>query len=414
MARDFINPPNVSSNYHPVFEEGEYMKRLHTIRNVLLQQRCVAFIMSSPDLLNYFTGFDGWGFYTPQFLVITSDRILLAVREMDAPAAYTTTYLQKSEIMAYSDEYVDSNDMHPLQQVYREFVESECKTAILEGNAISRIGLEMDSVYFRARYLAILQAIITEHICLTDCTTSMHMCRLVKSEAELERIRKAAIIADKSMAAALDMVHVGSSGADVASKVAAIQAGEGAFTAIQPMIMVNEDAAHMNWTATPFAPGQRVEIEIAGSYDHYHCPISRTIILTDALDAKGQSNTDVVCERRRIANAILHVLDLTVEHIRAGVTCDSVHRVFVAAMECAGLDKRSRVGYSFGLGFPPDWGEGSVSIRAGDMTMLQPNMCLHLIIGCGDTFGFQTSEAVIVHEDRAELLCKTPRQLFFA
>ena len=45
------------------------------------------------------------------------------------------------------------------------------------------------------------------------------------------------------------------------------------------MIMVDEKAAHMNWAQEKFADGQIVRVEIAGAYEHYHCPISRTVFI---------------------------------------------------------------------------------------------------------------------------------------
>ena len=76
------------------------------------------------------------------------------------------------------------------------------------------------------------------------------------------------------------------------------------------------------------------------------------------------------------------------------------------------LFKESRIGYSFGLGFPPDWGENTISVRHGDTTVIQENMCLHFILGCGDEWGYEYSEALIVTKTGPELLCKTPRMLF--
>lgn len=70
--------------------------------------------------------------------------------------------------------------------------------------------------------------------------------------------------------------------------------------------------------------------------------------------------------------------------------------------------KKSRVGYSFGLGYSPDWGEGSFSVRPGDTTELVEGMCIHLIAGAGDAFAFRTSAPLIVTADGPELLCELP------
>jgi ectoine hydrolase len=43
-------------------------------------------------------------------------------------------------------------------------------------------------------------------------------------------------------------------------------------------------------------------------------------------------------------------------------------------IEQQGIVKDSRIGYSVGLGYPPDWGERALSLGPGDKTELQPNM----------------------------------------
>ena len=75
--------------------------------------------------------------------------------------------------------------------------------------------------------------------------------------------------------------------------------------------------------------------------------------------------------------------------------------------------KESRVGYSLGLGFPPDWGERTASLRPGDTTVLEPGMCFHFQSGTWlDDFGAAISESFVVTESRGERLCAVERKLF--
>jgi len=46
-----------------------------------------------------------------------------------------------------------------------------------------------------------------------------------------------------------------------------------------------------------------------------------------------------------------------------------------------GIVKQSRLGYSIGIAYPPDWGEHSTSLRPGDETMLERQMTFHLMPG---------------------------------
>lgn len=45
-----------------------------------------------------------------------------------------------------------------------------------------------------------------------------------------------------------------------------------------------------------------------------------------------------------------------------------------------GLVKDSRIGYSTGLNYPPDWGEHTARLRPGDKKALRPYMFFHMMI----------------------------------
>jgi Xaa-Pro dipeptidase len=77
------------------------------------------------------------------------------------------------------------------------------------------------------------------------------------------------------------------------------------------------------------------------------------------------------------------------------------------------VEKPSRVGYSFGLSFVPDWGEHTVSLRPGDKTVLKPGMTIHFMPGIWlDTYGFECSEPFLVTETGCEKLIDFPEELF--
>ena len=77
-----------------------------------------------------------------------------------------------------------------------------------------------------------------------------------------------------------------------------------------------------------------------------------------------------------------------------------------------GIEKKSRTGYSIGIGYPPDWGEHTLNIYKGDMTVLKPNVCFHMIavMQFGD-WGVEASEAIRVTENGSELFCDFPKEL---
>jgi len=74
--------------------------------------------------------------------------------------------------------------------------------------------------------------------------------------------------------------------------------------------------------------------------------------------------------------------------------------------------------YPIGIGYPPDWGEQTVSMRPGDKTILKPNMTFHMIPAIWQKYedkedlGFIISESLVVTENGCETLADFPRKLF--
>ena len=105
--------------------------------------------------------------------------------------------------------------------------------------------------------------------------------------------------------------------------------------------------------------------------------------------------------------------------MRAGIAAlapgrpqNEVAAAVAGVIEAAGYTKGSRLGYSIGIGYPPDWGERTVSIRTDDHTELAENMTFHLIAGMWMAgYGFEMSESIRVAGDGAELLIDVPREL---
>ena len=108
------------SVWSPAFPATEYDSRLGRVRQKMVEQNVSCLVSTDPSNMNYVTGFDGWSFYMPQYLVITLDEVLLITRGMDAAAARATTYLDvDQQVVGYPDRLVQSHDWscHPASEV---------------------------------------------------------------------------------------------------------------------------------------------------------------------------------------------------------------------------------------------------------------------------------------------------------
>ncbi len=155
---------------------------------------------------------------------------------------------------------------------------------------------------------------------------------------------------------------------------------------------------HLTWSDREFRLGEATTIELAGVFGRYHSPLARTVMLGEPPQRLADT-----------AKVVAEGMQATLAAIRPGATGHAVHAAFNAVITAYGLTKESRIGYSIGIGYPPDWGERTVSLRAGEQTELAAGMAFHVILGMWmDGWGYELSESVVVTPDGAERLTRPP------
>ena len=158
---------------------------------------------------------------------------------------------------------------------------------------------------------------------------------------------------------------------------------------------------HLTWSDRPFRIGEATTIELAGVFGRYHAPLARTVMLGDP----PQRLIDT-------AHVVAEAMESTLDAIRPGVTGGVVHEAFDRVIRSHGLRKDSRIGYSIGIGYPPDWGERTVSLRREETTELAAGMAFHIILGMWmDGWGYELSEPIVVTATGVERLTDLPHEL---
>lgn len=222
-------------------------------------------------------------------------------------------------------------------------------------------------------------------------------------------MRQAARLAQDAMQVAYENIAPGVRQCDLMAKVVAAQVGGndefgGDLTALSPLILAGEAAttAHPMWTDEKFADGQTVALELGGTRKRYNAGLARTIQLGGG--SKTLFDT---------AHAVNEGLDAVLDTIKPGVLAGDVHRAWQTVLDKYGLVKESRIGYGIGVGYSPDWGEHTISLRANEQTVLQQNMTIHVMLGMWmDDWGMELSETVAVSENGVECLTHIPRDIF--
>ena len=380
------------------FSREEYQDRLKKVRTSMIQRNLDAMLISDPANMNWLTGFDAWSFYVPQVMLVLHDEEPIWMgRNMDAGAVPLTTYLEASSVMPYPEEYVQQDDKHPM-----EVVAGFLRDKQLQGK---RIGYESDTYFFSPKSLDCLQKGVPNANWI-DADRMVNWCRVVKSDAEIIVMREASRLVEGAMTVAYENIAPGVRQCDLMAKILAAQVGGnehfgGDLTALSPLILAGKAAstAHPMWTDETFSDGQTVALELGGTRKRYNAGLARTVQL-------GEGSQKVF----DTADAVQEGLDAVLDTIKPNIQAGDVQRAWQKVLDKHGLVKDSRIGYSIGVGYSPDWGEHTVSLRGDDTSVLEKNMTLHVMLGMWmDGWGLEISETVAVTDTGVECLTQYPR-----
>ncbi|WP_308161758.1 M24 family metallopeptidase [Mycolicibacterium goodii] len=353
-----------------------------------------------PANLYYLTGYSAWSFYTPQLLIVPADGDpIFYTRGIDAPGAALTTQLSAHQIVGFPDRYIHQHDCHPMDWITTDMRQ--------RGLGDGTIAVEMDAHFYSPRSHAALAAGLPSAR-LVNSDELVNWVRSVKSPAEIDVMRTAGQIATRVMTTALEAVQIGVRQCDAVAEI--VKAGitglpdaGGDYTSIVPLLPTGAGTGvpHLTWSDTPFATGEATILELAGCYQRYHSPLARTVFLGDPPKLLVET-----------AAIVADGIEAALAAVKPGALAQDVERGWRDVALAHDLPASTRIGYSIGAGFPPDWGEHTISFRPGDMTELQQNMTFHMILGVWmDGWGYELSESFIVTDAGAECLASVPRQL---
>ena len=388
------------------FELSEYKERLAKTKLRMVSESIDLLISTLPHNMYYLTGYDCVSFYVHQGVIVhlEAEEPIWFGRGMDSNGARITTWLKEENICDYSDYFVQSSERHPMN-----FVADLLKE---KGWDRARIGVEMDQYYFTAGAYLVLKEDLPEAQ-FRNSSLLVNWVRLIKSDAEVAYMKQAGQIVTKAMKAAIDAIRPDVRQCDVAAEVLQAQMRGtqdfgGEYTAAFPIMAsgVGTTAAHMSWSDAAYKSNEISYLEIAGCRRRYHAPLARTIFL-------GKPPVKL----EDIAKTVVDGLNKTLGVIKPGVSCEQVESAWRGAIAASGMNKKHRIAYSIGIGFPPDRGEHTASMRPGDHTLLEPNMTFHIIpaiwakLGEESDSAFIISESFVVTENGCETFADVPREL---
>ena len=384
------------------FSKNEFKDRLKKVQQSMEKKGIDLLISQDTANINYLTGYDAWSFYYAQCVIVhaNADEPICFIRAQDAGGAFIKTYLKKENIIIYDEKYIHTWPSHP----YDALVD------LLKKNKWDKvnIGVEMDAHYFTAYCYEKLKQGLPNAI-IKDSERLVNWVRVVKSNVEIDFMKKAAIISENAMKTAMEIINPGIRQCDAVGEIQkTLFKGTtdygGEYASIATLLPTGKgtSASHLTASDDKFVSGEATVVELSGTYKRYHAPMARTV----NLGKPEQKKIDAM-------NATNEALEAGIIASKPGNTANDVAEKFWGILDKYKIKKESRTGYSIGIGYPPDWGEHTINISKGDMTVLKPNVCFHMIavMQFGD-WGVEASESIRITEQGNELLCNFSRDLY--
>ncbi|HHP7243425.1 MAG TPA: M24 family metallopeptidase [Elainellaceae cyanobacterium] len=376
-----------------LFPMKEYERRLYNLRRRMGKHRVEALIVTDPEGLHYLTTYQTVGYYYFQALVVPLEGDpFMVIRLLEDSNVQTRTWVE------HSRPYMDTED--PIEKLYHaleEFGVSKC-----------RIGYDRKGYFFRSFEQEKLRAICSSAI-FVDCSGLVEEDRIIKSADEINIMRRAAIATEAGMRAGIEASTSGVSENDIAADIhhAMYKAG-GEYPAISPFVASGPRAliGHATWEGRKIEPGDCIMLEIGGCVQRYHTAMMRTVYVGDPPAGLKQAES-----------IVLEAVQASIDTIKPGITAakaDAVNRSILAS-NSIGAGQATRSGYSIGIGFAPDWGEGHIlSLQPDETRLLEENMTFHLIpwIQIPGLGIMALSETVRVTETGCEPFFDFERKLF--
>ena len=377
------------------FDDQEFKARKDRLLAEMARQHLDAVLMFAQESMYWLTGYDTFGFCFFQCLVLKSDGTLaLMTRSADLRQARHTSNIEFIHI------WVDRRDAGPQQQLRDLLYDLDLLGA--------RLGLEYDTQGLTAANGKKLDEALTDFGKISDVSDLVHRLRLVKSDAELVYVRKAAELNDEAFQAALDIAGAGvDEGEILAAMHNKIFIGGGDYAGNEFVIGSAEDALLCRYKSgrRKLSARDQLTVEFAGTYRHYHVAGMRTLTIGEPTD-----------RHKELHEAAREALSECEKVMCPGHTFGDVFEAHAKIFDDRGLHahRLNACGYSLGARFSPSWMDWAMFYQDNPVEIV-PNMVLfaHMILTDSETNTAMTlGRTYLTHEGAAEPLTRFGLDLY--
>jgi Xaa-Pro dipeptidase len=344
------------------FAREEFDARMAQLRAAMATQKLDAVLLFAQESMYWLTGYDTFGFCFFQSLIVKADgSMVLLTRSADLRQAKHTSIIDNIVVWTDRD---NANPALDLRNLMNDL-----------GLLGMRVGVEYDTHGLTAGNGRRLDQQLTTFCALIDISGQIDAMRAVKSNAEIEKVRRAGELADEALDAAVPLIKGGADeGRILAAMHSAIFEGGGDYPGNEFIIGSGKDALLCRYKAgrRNLDTDDQLTLEWAGVFHHYHAAMMRTVVI-------GRPKP----RHQELHDASMAALTACELAMIPGNTFGDVFAAHAKVMDEQGLGRHrlNACGYSLGARFTPSWMDMPM-FYAANPAKIVPNMTLfaHMII----------------------------------
>jgi Xaa-Pro dipeptidase len=376
----------------PAFSASEYRRRLEATWRGLTERKLDAIVLFGPSSINYLTGMDSENLFDLQACIVPRNgNPVLVIFEFERGRFENSAWLGEPVTYEGFDD--------PLMAVASQIGKL--------GLAHGRLGLEQRLATLSPQHAQRFRALLP-NATIEDAFGVVERVRLVKSEEEIEAMRRAAAFTDAGIRAGYGAIAAGVPDAEVAGAIVQAMYRAGSDTVCWGPIVAagyRSGLAHSAHNGYVIQPGDAVFLEVTGQHRRYTAPAMRTVVMGRA-----------TVHQRRLARASADAVAAILEAARAGRAAREVAEAGLRYIRPVEQEVvfHYYFGYPVGIGYPPSWIEGlGFFIRTDNPAPLEAGMVFHLPMSLrvAGQYGVCLSHTMLVTPDGGVPLTGTNPEL---
>ena len=376
------------------FSKQEFSARQHRVCQSLNQQGIDGLLIFRQESMYYLTGYDTSGYTMFQGMLIGANGdLFLLTRSADRIQSRITSVIEDIRIWEDRD---GANPAVDLREVMREY-----------GYQGKHVAIEYHAYGLTGQRSRMVDAALDGFCVTSDGSDIVREIRLVKSESELEYVRKAGEITQLAWDVANKETIPGKFLGEVyGNMMQVMMSNDGDPSASRWPMGAGEEAMMVRYHTGKNHVGEndQVQHEFAGAYRHYHTA-AMSVVVTGKPTEKQLS----------MFQACRDTLDACKEVLTPGNTVGAIYQAHVNGFKDAGFEHAAlkACGYSMGISYPPTWMDWPM-IWKDHPDIIEQGMVffIHMILLDDSTdLTMSLGDTSIVTEHECETVNPAPREL---